>query len=166
MEASASRANTSYQDEELSTLAKLITIFEGNGHPFGITRGQDVSAKRLRPALKEELLGVGAESKAGGRISVDNVPRDIAMQALLEDKKASLVANQKDASPGAVAEAWNTEKHLKERTGKSYSEWISSTYRNIVDQFANEQIRKLLKPITSQDLKPSLTPTLDLLQKK
>lgn len=161
MLASVLRA-ASYLDPELAQLAKAITILEGNGKPFGITRNQDVSAVRARPELKEELLAAGsALSKDKQRLSMEGIPFDLAMQALLEDKKLLLQKKGLPSNPDAVAEAWNTEKGLKKKTGKSYSEHLASVVSDIQEQFGNEEIRRLMAPLEKN---PPLFPTLELLR--
>jgi hypothetical protein len=154
-----------YPDQDLAQLSKLIAILEGNGKPLGITKNQDVSLPRLRPELREELLAAGAKKLPYGRLSMNGVPLTMAMQAILEDKQASLRANFKPATMEAIAERWNSEKHLKKETGKSYSEWISSIYKDITEQFGNEEARRLLKAKEAPAITEGLFPTLELLQR-
>jgi hypothetical protein len=127
-------------DENLGRLMAISTILEGSTK-LGITKGQDVAARRLSPTLLQQI---GRNADANGRISLKNVDPHIAKAALIQEKTGRLVDNGLEATPSAVATLFNGEKNLKEKTGKSYVEWLSGILQDIALTPGNEKAKEML----------------------
>jgi hypothetical protein len=128
-------------DENLGRLMAISTILEGNGKPLGITQGQDVAARRLSPELLQQIK---KNPDPYGRISLKNVDPHIAKAAIIQEKTGRLVDNGLEATPSAIATLFNGEKGLKEKTGKSYVEWLSSILQDIALTPGNEKAKEML----------------------
>ena len=127
-------------DENLGRLMAISTILEGSTK-LGITKGQDVAARRLSPAL---LQKIGRNADQNGRIPLDGLDLHLAKAASIQEKQGRLSDNGLEATPSAVATLFNGEKGLKEKTGKSYVEWLSGILQDIALQPGNEKAREML----------------------
>lgn len=129
------------EDENLARLAAISTIFEGNGLPLGITKNQDVAARRLSPAVAAQI---GRKADKFGRISLDGVDKQVAKMAILQEKIGVLEDNGKEATPAAVMTKFSGEKGLKARSGKEYVEWLSEILQDIALTPGNEEAKKMM----------------------
>lgn len=126
------------EDEDLARLAAISTILEGNKLPLGITKGQDVAARRIEPVL---LQKIGKKPDAYGRVSLENVDPHLAKAALLQDK-----ARGEPTPPRIVMERFNGENQqkLREKTGNDYVGWLSSILTDIAMNPANVEAREMM----------------------
>lgn len=131
------------EDEDLARLAAISTILEGNRLPLGITKGQDVAARRLEPALLQKIPN---QPNQFGRISMDGVDPHLAKTAILQEKVGKLKDNGKPVTDRAVMTAFNGEDQakMKEKTGNDYVGWLSSILIDIAMNPANTEARKMM----------------------
>lgn len=130
----------------LAQILPIITILEGNGTPYGVLKGQDISARRATPALLQKLGDLTPYKVAGNRLATDNMPKDVAQALLLNDKFQKLSANGMDNS------VENTAQHFRDPRipNTKYSEEINNTIQNILNHPANVDIRTMLEPLFKQ----------------
>jgi hypothetical protein len=131
------------EDEGLARLAAVSTILEGNRLPLGITKGQDVAARRIEPALLQKIPN---KPDQFGRVSMDGVDPHLAKAAILQEKIGKLKDTGKEPTDRAVMTAFNGEdqEKLKAKTGNDYVGWLSSILIDIAMNPGNEQARKMM----------------------
>lgn len=130
-----------YLDPEFALFSVLSTILEGNGKPLGITKKQDVAARAIDPELLDEA---GLSRKQPARFSVSSLPLPMQKTMILQEKERLLTENNRNASTMAIFDAFNGEKDLKKKTGKTYSEHLSGILQDIAMQPGNEEIKKMM----------------------
>lgn len=128
---------------QLAAMLIPLTILEGNARPFGVTKGQDVAAARIPAKIR---ASIPAKPDSFGRLKTDGVPIPDASLALLADKHAYFVANNKDFTVADVLNKFNGEKDLEEKTGKPYSGHVEGVLRDILENPKNREIQKMIKP--------------------
>lgn len=139
----AKKAQEAGLPAQLAAMLIPLTILEGNARPFGVTKGQDVASARLPTQIKKTIT---AKPDNFGRLKTDGIPLPDASLALLADKHAYFVANNKDFTVADVLNRFNGEKDLEEKTGKPYSGHVESVLRDILENPKNKEIQKMIRP--------------------
>lgn len=139
----AQKAQEAGLPPQLAAMIIPLVILEGNGKPFGVTKGQDVAAHRLPPKIRASMAG---KPDNFGRLKTDGVPIPDASLALLADKHAYFTASGRDFTVADVLNRFNGDPTLEEKTGKPYSGHVEAVLKDITENPKNSHVFELMKP--------------------
>lgn len=124
-----------------AALSPLITVIEGDGTPFGIIKGQDISTKALLPGfLKHSEI-----KQTGNRISIDGIAPEKAQLLILNDKVEKL----KRLDPSRLPNPEDVLRHYNDPRlqDSPYSKLTKEILDTIITDERNAPIKALLEPL-------------------